>query len=476
MKEGIQGETRSPVSRPGIPRKRNVGEKPYLKDQAFLVLPPIDENYSRLKTKYPPLGLLSIATYAKREAQGIAIRILDGQIMSQDEIEHVLSSSPSAIVGISTSLLTYENSLRLARIAKEKGAKVYLGGHYATTIPDRILLNRDFIDGVVAGDGEQAFSKILLGNDQRDIENLVFRENGRIVSNERTNLDLNGIPLPDYGLIDDLDKYANSSVTFKKIFISYAQKGCLWREKTGGCLFCARQDSRYRRKSPETYWKEIVRLGKDYSADLIFEVADSFATDRDYIATIFEAKPMKETPPLRIFSRTTDITEETARMLKGINVFEVFVGIESGDSQCLKALNKGTSPGTNLRAARLLREYDIKFFPSVILGNPGETIQTVKTTITHLEELCRVGDVERVYGQFMIPYPGSRVFDMLMAVPELKEKYAKTDLFDLKDLQQEWADHFCHVTYEEMLENIEKANLAKVFSTPSLFKTDLARA
>jgi hypothetical protein len=57
----------------------------------------------------------------------------------------------------------------------------------------------------------------------------------------------------------------------------------------------------------------------------------------------------------------------------------------------------------------------------------------MKAIIKHLEETCRIGDVERVYGQFMILYPGFRVFQMLMTVPELKQKYSKAGVSDLRE-------------------------------------------
>ena len=179
---------------------------------------------------------------------------------------------------------------------------------------------------------------------------------------------------------------------------------------------------------------------------------------------------------MRILSKTTDITERTAQLLKQINVYEVFVGIESGDPGCLKRINKGTTPRSNLKAARLLKENGIRFFPSIILGNPGETSETIKRTMEHLEALSKEGNVDRIYGNIMLPYPGSELYERLMTVPGMKKKYAAADVLDIKALQFDWADHFCEVSYHEMLQVLNEADLANVFTTPNFDEADLLEA
>ncbi|MCF8061126.1 MAG: B12-binding domain-containing radical SAM protein [Deltaproteobacteria bacterium] len=443
--------------------------------EIVLALPPPREGYSSLKMIYPPLSLLSIASFLKREQPETHIRILDGQVMDMESMMRSIIASPPDVMGLSVSLLNYMNGLELAEAAKQRGACVVFGGHYATSIPERILNNRPFVDAVVSGDGERAFTDIAAEKPWRGIDNLTYRDRDDIVRNKRVNLDLAGLPLPDYALIEEMNAYINTSLKFKKVFISYAQKGCLWRERSGGCAFCARQDEGYRRKPPEIFWEEIRRIRDAYNPDLIYEVSDSFATDRMHLARIARGAP-KDLPPMRILSKTTDITEQSALLLKRINVYEVFVGIESGDPGCLKRINKGTTPRSNLKAARILKENGIRFFPSIILGNPGETPETMEKTMQHLEALCKEGDVERVYGNIMLPYPGSELYERLMTVPGMEEKYAGTDIFDIKELQLDWAEHFCSVTYDQMLERLNEADLANVFTTPNFDKADLMQA
>jgi len=445
--------------------------------EVLLVLPPPQEGYSALKMIYPPLSLLSIGSYLKRALPGTNLRILDGQVMAMVDMEREIEKSSPDVVGVGVSLLNYGNALRIGEIAKGKGAKIVFGGHYATSIPERILRNRPFVDSVVSGDGEAAFTDIVQGKKNQVISNLTYRGgDGKIHSNKRVNLDLRFLPPPDYQLLDDLDAYVNTSLKFKRVFITYAQKGCLWRERSGGCLFCARQDAGYRRKSPEAFWEDIRIISKSGKPDLLYEVSDSFATDREHLSRIAEAQPSHETPPMRILSKTTDITEQTALLLKKLRVYEVFVGIESGDPKILKRINKGTTLKSNRTAARILKNHGILFFPSIILGNPGETEESMRRTLDHVEELCRLGDVQRVYGNIMVPYPGSIIFDLFMSSPEIRKKYDGLDLFDLKEMQVDWVNRFCNVTYEDMLDQLKKADMAQVFTTPNFDRRDLERA
>ena len=429
--------------------------------KVLLVLPPPKEGFRYFKIKCPPLGLLSIATYLKQNLPGTDIKILDGEVTDERYIYETVRSWGADIVGMGAHLLNYENCLSLGRIAKEKGSSVFIGGHHATLIWDRILRNRDFVDGIVKGDGEKAFLEIVQGKPFGEIKNLAYREGGRIIENRRVNLDLDTLPSPDYGIIDDLNLYVNHDLRKKRLFDIYAQKGCLWREKTGGCLFCSRQDIGYRTRNPETVWKEIADLGQTYSADLVWEISDSFTSDRRYLNEFCRHKPHLETPPLRIYSRSTDIDRKVAGMLREMNVAEVTIGMESGDRGCLERIGKGTTPESNIEAVKILNDFGIEVIPNIVFGHPGETKDSMKRTISHLEQIAAIGNVFTVSLHIMHPYPCSKMFEMMMQIPELRKKYALTDVFDLEELDKEWINNFCKVSYEQVREYAKSVDFFK---------------
>jgi hypothetical protein len=53
----------------------------------------------------------------------------------------------------------------------------------------------------------------------------------------------------------------------------------------------------------------------------------------------------------------------------------------------------------------------------------------------------------------MTPLPGSPAFEMLLGINSaMKEKNARSDWFDLAELQKDWFTHLCSVDYESVLQ------------------------
>lgn len=78
--------------------------------------------------------------------------------------------------------------------------------------------------------------------------------------------------------------------------------------------------------------------------------------------------------------------EETVELMKESGCEGVFLGIESGDDQILKNMNKAASVEDYLKGIQYLKEYGIVTHGSFIIGFPGETHETVKNTIRFIEE------------------------------------------------------------------------------------------
>jgi anaerobic magnesium-protoporphyrin IX monomethyl ester cyclase len=77
---------------------------------------------------------------------------------------------------------------------------------------------------------------------------------------------------------------------------------------------------------------------------------------------------------------------EMVELMKECGCQGVFLGIESGNDQILKNMNKAASVEKYLNGISLLKEYGILTFGSFILGFPGETCDTVQDTLRFIEE------------------------------------------------------------------------------------------
>lgn len=370
--------------------------------------------------------------------------------------EILLLKINAPIVGISCNLMTYKTALEIAKVAKQRGSLVILGGPFATSMPEVIVMNQSFIDAVVVGDGEKAMLDIANGKGFEEIPNLVFNKNGQIIKTHRTITNLSSLPVPDYSSLrmqEYFDNYKTRYGNHKPFNGSLAIssiKGCKWRDSSGdGCIFCMIPNKGVQYCNPQHVWKEIEHLNLKYDVDYFWDVSDSFVDNSEWLEMFKKAKPSYLNPSFEIYGRANRINDKKAKLLKDIGVFEVFIGAESGDDEILKNINKPVSKELVLRAIRALAKYDIRVTVSFVIGLPGETKKSLSKTISFSEELAKYKNIIETSTSVMMPIPGSRAFKDLMKIPEVAIKYS-TDFFNLEGLRGEWIKHFTSLNYSDL--------------------------
>lgn len=75
---------------------------------------------------------------------------------------------------------------------------------------------------------------------------------------------------------------------------------------------------------------------------------------------------------------------EMVELMKESGCEGVFLGIESGNNQILKNMNKAAAVEKYLEGISLLKEYGILTYGSFIIGFPGETYETVQDTVSFI--------------------------------------------------------------------------------------------
>src|SRR5258708_4374634 len=76
---------------------------------------------------YPPLHIASLGAYVRDSLPATSIELLDGEMLTGEEICRQLSSD---VVGISCNVMTYRSALSIAEAAAAKGCRVVMGGPY----------------------------------------------------------------------------------------------------------------------------------------------------------------------------------------------------------------------------------------------------------------------------------------------------------------------------------------------------------
>lgn len=390
---------------------------------------------------YVPLGLVSIATYVQSQRPEVEVEILDGEHLTTLQIEERLDGD---VVGINANSVTYSQALEVARVAKERGARVLLGGVYPSAIPELILRHRGHLfDTVVVGYGEIPTVEALDG------------QVPPLVVNHRPPFP--HLPAPDRRLVQletYLERFCDQHPTWPYRGTNlFTNVGCLWREKSaGGCIFCSRSGTVTAFRPPEQVWEEVRLLVDRWGVDYLVDFSDTSLQNLAWFESLIQARPADLSPQWHIFARMDEITAETLKLAQRLPCGHIFVGVESGDSALYKAARKGGgSPEQMLEVARLLRRYKIAITPSYVVGLPGEDRKSLEATLEHARRLQEITRFEEIFCCPLIPFPGSLSFSCLQERLGLDG-----DLYDLEELKLLWARAFCDVDLETLTEYAER--------------------
>jgi radical SAM superfamily enzyme YgiQ (UPF0313 family) len=89
-----------------------------------------------------------------------------------------------------------------------------------------------------------------------------------------------------------------------------------------------------------------------------------------------------------IYARSNDIHESTIGMLKEAGLYAVFIGIESFSQSVLNRYRKGVTVAENVRAIKVLMDYDIRLRMGFISFDHFTTIEELQESIRELKHIC----------------------------------------------------------------------------------------
>jgi len=197
--------------------------------RVLLIQSPYTIHKAEPKGCQPPLGLAYIASVL--ENCGFEVKILDAIVggfdtevdvgknfirygLDFDQIRTVARDFAPDIVGISCLFsCQYKNALAIAKIMKKdfQDAKVVMGGAHPSATYEEILEN-DFVDFVILGEGEYSFRDLISALNSRknlaDIDGLAYRIEGEMRVNPKMSFiqNVDELPFPARHLLD-MEKY-----------------------------------------------------------------------------------------------------------------------------------------------------------------------------------------------------------------------------------------------------------------------------
>jgi magnesium-protoporphyrin IX monomethyl ester (oxidative) cyclase len=315
------------------------------------------------------------------------------------------------LVGISTYTCGARSAFAYAKIAKQYGAYVVVGGYHPSALPEEMLSNPD-IDAVVRGEGEETLAELVTDGPSPQVLGLSYKDGSNIAHNpERpliTDLDRLSLPLRQlrpgrFGL--DGQSYHTDTI--------YTSRGCKAR-----CAFCANHlvGKQWRQRSIDKVMAELATIppGQLQKPKKVKLWDPNFLTDVERISELCKqiiAAGFHQRFRFVAETRIEDIirAKEILPLLKRAGICQLGSGIESPNQETLKLHRKGVKIEWVDQAAQLLDDNGIHFGKFFIIGHSNESVADILQYPTFAATPRHRSQNSFFFA--LTPYPGTRIFD-----------------------------------------------------------------
>ena len=272
----------------------------------------------------------------------------------------------------------------VSEVKKFSDAPVFLGGVGFSTLPEAVL-RATKADGGVEGDGEEAMlalaHSLVKHEDFRHLPNMVYRRNGEVVRNPRVDIDLRHLPLPRRRIFDNKQYEQVGAMVGVE-----TKRGCSQQ-----CIYCAdpvAKGARIRLRPPEIVVQEFQDLLEQgvswfHLCDSEFNLPPEHA--KDVCRAIIE-KELGDRIRWYCYCSPVPFDNELASLMKGAGCAGINFGVDSLCDDQLLRLGRTHSSSDVDQLVRLLHREGLNYMFDLLIGAPGETVETVRTTIDKTRE------------------------------------------------------------------------------------------
>lgn len=307
------------------------------------------------------------------------------------DVSQNLVSQNHSVVGLSATF-HITPCLALAKTIKKWAPQkiIILGGAYCEGVMGASLMRSfPWIDIVVRGDGEDAFSEIIRRISSCSLENpsfdmslsgipgLIWRRQGEVVVNEgerATNTrSLSELPMPSY---EDWFSQLSASLlplsTDRTVLPLETSRGC-WFGERSHCIFCGLngESLRFRSKSPDRVMKEIDSLAK-YGVKNIDAV--DLILDQSYFTSVIPLLKQSNHNLSIFYEIKSNLKKHQVKDLREAGICTIQPGIESLNSRLLNLMKKGVHAYQNICLLKWCAEFGVKVEWQILYGIPGERL------------------------------------------------------------------------------------------------------
>lgn len=293
-------------------------------------------------------------------------------------LRQIIDFNPD-LIAFSVMSVTFQWALGMAELVRKYlDVPIIFGGAHPSAVPD-VVIRKDVVDMVCVGEGEEALLELCNSLEQKEknykIRNIWFKENGRIIKNERRPQikDINKLPLLDKDMF-------NLHVPIRNYYVAVIARGCPYQ-----CSYChvsyeAREYRKLKGKSVrertvDNVIEELKVMMDRFNYKWIDFRNSVFSTSEKWTLEFCEKYRKVINLPFRIFSHPKLIwSDRVAVALRDADCFAVQIGVESFDEKLRKeVLNRNVSNEEIRRAVDILERNRLTYSLDYILGIPGQS-------------------------------------------------------------------------------------------------------
>ena len=349
-----------------------------------------------------------------------------------------------------TSTPGFHVDVKMASMMKDLNPKlkVCFVGPPVTVEPEKCLRTSKAIDFVVRKEFDHQIVDFANGKPLEELPGVSFRKGDGFMHN------------PDGPVIENLDELPWASKVYKRDldftrynvpflkhpFVSiYTSRGC-----PAQCTFClwpqTHSGHRWRLRSAADVVNEVKWIKENFPGiQEVFFDDDTFNYRKE--RTIQLCKELAKVG--MTWSCTSRVTTDydTLAAMKDAGGRLMIVGYESGDQQILKNIKKGATVDMARRFTANAHKLGLKIHADFIVGLPGETRDSIETTINFAKEL----DCETIQVSVAHPYPGTEFYDHVV----------KNGLITLDSMTDEVGHQLPNIIYPgldrgELMDSVER--------------------
>lgn len=396
---------------------------------------------------YPPLGMLYLSSYIKKQIPGFKIEGLDGYHNDESSILEKINDFKPDILGVSFTTQAATGAYKVINYVKEilPETLIVCGGPHPTIMPEEVLGSSNS-DIVVLGEGEETFLEIARNYNNKNklltIQGTVTRKDNEIQKNPLRSVinNLDSIPFPDRSLLN-ITKYPGYH--YKKMPVDtsiISARGCPYN-----CIYCSNpvwklQKPWYRVRSPKNVVDEMEYLKNEYGIREFYDETDEFNGNLKWAKDVCDEITRRK---LNIFwkvqMRADNVDEELAQKMKESGCWLSFFGIETGNDRTSKGINKNITQGQVVKALTIFKKAKLKTFALLMAFNVWEEngnliyegLEETKNTLKFAKKLIKDNLLDLMSWSLTTPYPGSKLYEIALRHNLIdKEMLGRWDSFD----------------------------------------------